>query len=207
MVKRRGPLKPGEPGTYTTSDSGAFEWIEDRKVPKYERIKAKFPYVEDRKAANINYSDPNLNREYRGKAPQPGPDYNNLTVKPPRDFSSQEYMFISDATNGGNVPEGYYGTSSGIFPIDFTPFTIGLPSDTPVIIGPELDVSNVSSGTAEFFVARYALIDNMQGILKYYPSGPDTGRFEWEILPEFDNPTEPDTRYPSGARRKRTFKY
>lgn len=189
--------------TESTDFSFADRYLEDRKIPKYIRIKAKYPLIEDRKAANIDYSSDELRRSYRGKVPQVPIDFNNLQTSPPDNLGMSQYKFISDAPNASNVPEGYYGTSSGIFPIDFEPFSIGIPTNIPITISE--DTPSVIPTSGEFF---YVLLDTYSNIkyTVYYPvdSGSRGVMMEWIIDPNFQNPTEPSVRYPKNGAYRRT---
>lgn len=180
--------------------------MQDIRFPQWERIQVNYPLIPDRSApGNIGYTDPVWRRTFRGDTPIPGLDFSNLTINPPKDLSSSQYKFISDAPNASNVPEGFYGTASGIFPIDFVPFTVGSPTDNPTTISGEVDPNTRSP--AEFIIAKNIITQDMDGLPKYVPVNPaGVGRFNWEILPEFNNPTEPEVRFPLGARRKHFFK-
>lgn len=188
----------------STDFSFADEYLEERKYGKWRRIQVGFPYSDDRAAGNIDYRSPDWHRSYRGTAPNPGADRNNLQIKDPEPLDSARYKYINPARNGSNVPEGYYGTSSGIFPIDFEPFTVGDPTDNPIMVDQEYQNSTPSG---EFFVGKNVQYSNPQGETEYYPvqSG-NPGRFNWEILPEYQAPTEPSVRYPMGARKRRFFR-
>lgn len=188
----------------TTDFSFADRYLEDRRTGKYWRIQIGFPWSDDRRAANIDYSDPYWHRSFRGKAPVYGPDWSDLDGGE-EDLSTAEYQFVSNARNGSNVPVGYYGTSSGISVVDFVPFTVGSPTDNPAVISG--DVGNSVSG--EFLIAKNVETSNIDGDQHpyYYTVSGNPGRFNWEILPEFQNPTEPEVRFPNGARRKKFFRY
>ena len=206
MTKRRKPA-PEE----TTNFSWAEAYIDDLKRGKYVRIQVGFPFVTgNRKAGgNVDYTNPRLNRSTRGRVPTEDLDLNNLSISKPRPLTSSEFLFINDANNGSNVPEGYYATSSGIFPIDFTPFSendpAGPPTDKPTVIK-NLDTKGEGSG--EFFIAKNIRLANMLGITEYYPVNPGgpVGMFNWEIIGEYQTPVYPQLRYPRGAKRKAFFK-
>ena len=202
----RGGLPPGPGPVDRTDFTFADRYIEDRKLPKYERIKAKFPLVEDRKAiSRIPFESDELRRSYRGKVPLVPIDYNNLSINPPDNLAQSKYLFHSDAPNASNVPEGYYGTSSGIYPIDFIPFSVGEPTEKGVTIN--LDYVPTQSISGEFY---FILYDNRQVIkeTQYYPNDSNSlgVMMEWKINPNFSNPTEPELRYPRGAFKKPYFK-
>lgn len=203
MAKRN---KGGEQST--TDFSWADRYLEDRKYSRYERIRVKFPRSYSRtEEGNINWKSDDNKRSYRGYLPGDTVDYNNLSIRKPLTSLDSKYRFVNDARNGSNVPEGYYGTESGIYPIDFIPFTVGEPTDNPRIISEEESINLPGSG-AEFLVARNVEADAMSPDIIYYPSYSGmVGRFEWNISPEFNNPTEPEVRFPVGARKKRTFRW
>lgn len=191
--------------------------MQDIRFPKWERIQVNFPLVPDRSACGkIEYTSEIENRWSRGRTPIPGLDFEHLTINPPKDLSTSQYKFTSDAPNASNVPEGFYGTSSGIFPIDFIPFSPGSPTvdwlttDNPVTItGGEIADPESSISGAEFVIGKNIITSKMDGILDYIPAnsgGLEVGRLNWEILPGFNNPTEPEVRFPLGARRKNFFK-
>jgi hypothetical protein len=184
----------------TTDFSFADNYIEDMRVPKWWRIKVKYPYVEDRNAiSRIPFESEELRRSFRGKVPQVPPDYSNLTTKKPETLADSKYLFRSSATNKSNVPPGYYGTTSGIFPIDFEPFTVGEPLNKGVIVNYDYSPETVYSGGEFYFV----MIDNYHEINKplYIPVHPDSLGVmpQWKFKPEFENPTYPKLRYPRGA--------
>lgn len=192
---------------YTTDFSFAERYIEDRRFPKWERVKVKFPLVEERDAPNwsMDYQDQYWHRSFRGKAPIPEYyAYDKLNTSELSDLSSSEYKFKSDANNGSNVPVGYYATSSGIYPIDFIPFTKGEPSDHPTYISEEDTVNSITSGV-EFIVGKNIKTPTMiTGSYPYrYLAGSNIGRFEWNINPNYETPTWPETRFPNGATRKK----
>jgi len=192
--------------TYSTDFSFADWYIEDRKKGKYWRVQVNYPYVNDRRAANIDYSAESERRTWRGSAPLVPQDRDKITIRKPFSFDSSQYLFISDANAGSNIPEGYYGTSSGIFPIDFIPFSQGTPTDNPVEVDGDFDNTTTSG---EFFIARNIETSQMLGIVPYYPLTGDgflPGRFEWDISPNFKTAVFPQVRYPSGAVRKRFFR-
>lgn len=202
----------GKPKGGTKEELTDFSWadryLEDRKFPKYERIQTKFPRSYSRtEEGNIDWYAEDYKRSFRGYIPGETVNYEDLSIRRPLTAMDGKYRFVNDAKNGSNVPEGYYGTESGIFPIDFVPFTVGEPSDNPRTITTDEDINMPGSGV-EFIVALNPESDRMIPENKYYPSySGNVGRFEWQILPEFDNPTEPQVRYPLGARKKRTFRW
>lgn len=204
MVKRRtGGEKP-----YKTDFSFADRYIDDRRVPIYVPIRAKFPLIEDRRAANINWNDQEpgspLHRSYRGNIPGPGVDHHDLGIGDPGDFSDGEYQFTSNAPNASNIPYGYKGTTSGIVPIEESDI-YGPSSDNPLTVNSEFENDAQS---AEFIVGMNIETSNMRGERYPYTGSyaQGVGRFEWE-LNGYISPTEPEARFPKGARRKRTFKY
>jgi len=191
---------------YSSTDSSWAEaWHEDVKFSKYERIKVKFPLIDDRKAVNLDYRSEDYARSYRGDLPGDGVDYANLSTRRPLTIMDAKYRYVNNAPNISNVPQGFYATESGIFPIDFVPFTQGPPSDNPNTITDFEDVSN--SPSSEFIIANNTRTESQRPKNDYiYSYNPNVGRFEWLIKPEFDNPTEPKVRFPNGAIRKRKFK-
>lgn len=191
-----------------TDFSFADEYLQERKTGQWRRIKVGFPYSDDRAAGNIDYKSQDWHRSYRGVAPNPGQDINNLQVKQPESLDSARYRYINSAKNGSNVPEGYYGTSSGISPIVEEPFSsfYGPPTDNPVTVDQDFDNTTISG---ELFIAKNTEYSNPQGETEYYPvnSGSlDAGRFNWTIKPEYQAPTEPEVRFPMGARRRSFFR-
>jgi hypothetical protein len=190
----------------STDFSFADEYLQERKTGQWRRIQVGFPYSDDRAAGNIDYSSEEWRRSYRGQAPNPGQDINNLQVKQPESLDSAKYRYINSAKNGSNVPPGFYGTSSGIFPIDFVPFSVGDPTDNPVMVDSTFE-NNVTSGEA--FIAKNVEYSNPLGENSYIPvdSGSlGAGRFNWEINPDYQAPVDPQVRFPMGARRRRFFK-
>jgi len=192
--------------TESTDFSFADDFIEDRRYYRWRRLQVKFPFIEDRSACgNIDFASEEQNRSFRGKVPHIPTDFSNLKTTRPETLADSKYKFRSDAPNASNVPEGYYGTSSGIFPIDFVPFSIGEPTNRPVTINYDYTPTTATSG--EFF---YVMQDNARDQIetKYYPmdSGSLGTMMEWKIDPKFDNPTEPNVRYPKGAFKKPYFK-
>lgn len=189
--------------TESSDFSFADRYLQDRRFPKWIRIKAKFPLVEgDRRVANIDYASDELRRSYRGQVPKIPIDFNNLTTARVETLGDSKYKFVSNAPNASNVPKGFYGTSSGIYPIDFEPFSIGLPTNIPIEINEDYKPESTVSG--EFF---FVLLDNYREIKQtvYYTvdSGSRGTMMEWEFDPLFQNPTEPAVRYPkNGAHRR-----
>lgn len=202
----------GKPKGGTKEERTDFSWaeryLEDRRIPKYERIRTKFPRSYSRtEEGNIDWYSEDYKRSFRGHLPGDTVDYENLSIRKPLTSMDAKYRFVNDAKNGSNVPEGFYGTESGIFPIDFIPFTVGEPTDHPRIVSSGESMNLPNSGV-EFLIGLNTDVDNMKGITPYYPSySGEVGRFEWEILPEFQSPTYPDVRFPLGARKKRTFRW
>jgi len=193
----------------STDFSFADSYIEERRTGKWRRIEVSFPLSDDRGASNIDYASEEMRRTYRGVIPNPGPDYNNLEVREPLNLASSKYRFLSPAVNGSNVPEGFYGTSSGIEPIVEPPFSefYGLPTDNPVIV--DKDFENTLTSGAEFIVAKNTAYSNPLGENDYIPNDPDSiaaGRLNWEINPNYQAPTSPNVRFPMGARKRAFFK-
>lgn len=204
MVRNpRGGLKVGETQTDRTDFSFADRYLEDRRKYKYWRIQVNYPFVPERSApGNIDFESEELRRSYREKIPHESIDMNNLTTSRTPTLKDMKYRFISDAPNASNIPEGYYGTSSGIYPIDFIPFSIGDPTNIPITIN--YDYKPVTTTSGEFY---FVLVDNYKEIINtvYYPlDQPSQGvMMEWQIQPSFDNPTEPTLRFPRGALRRK----
>lgn len=196
MVKK---IKEEE--TYSTDFSFAESYIEDLRFPKYVPIKVKFPLSDDRKAANINYLDDYWRRSFRGKIPFEYHSYTNLKKQPPKNFSSAENLFINKAPNTKNVPEGYYATSSGNFPIDFIPFQDGEPIDYPAYVDGETE----STLSGQFILLKNLPYKGINDTYRY-SYNPSIGRFFWDIKPEFQNPIEPELRFPNGAIKRKDFK-
>lgn len=188
----------------TTDFSWADRYLEDRRIPKYWRIKAKFPLVEDRKAANIDYYSEEMRREFRGSPPKEFYSYDKLDLPDPPDLSNAQFLFVNDAQNVSHIPEGYKATESGIEPDSSIPFTEGDTTDHPIVINSDFE-NNVISG--DIFLAKNIETANMNGELyPYYPSySGNVGRFEWEISQNYNTPIEPETRFPNGARKRRFF--
>lgn len=208
MVKYRGS---GDPKTYTTTDSFAYTYLEDRRVPKYVPIKVKYPLISDRRAANIDYTDPSWHRSFGGEIPLENIDYSSLTIVPPKDFSAAEFQYVSDANNGSNVPEGFMGTSSGIVPIIDPPFTSGGQHGEVQGNPAQVDAGfeNDLEGGADFYYASnietQAMKDKVDVVPQYYPLNPENpdSRFRWQINSDYQAPTEPQVRYPRGAQLRK----
>lgn len=197
-------LNPKEPKTESTDFTFADRYIEDRKHYKWWRIRVKFPLIDDRNAiSRIPFESEELRRSFRGKVPNVPIDYSNLTTRKPETLADSKYKFTSDAANINNVPQGYYGTTSGIYPIDFEPFTIGEVLNKGIVINQDYIPDLTYSGGEFYFI----LIDNFNKIkeTEYYPIDPDSQgvMMNWQIKPEFDNPTYPKTRYPRGAFKRK----
>lgn len=193
--------------TEKTDFSFAENYIEDRRVPRYVPVRAKFPLGDDRRAGNVDYTSELAHREFGRYKLSESVDYENLQVQPPKDYSLPRHQFVNTAPHSSNVPEGYYGTESGIYPIDFVPFTQGLPTDNPVTITELEDVATATG--AEFLILDNTRASNTSENFvetPYYPLGdPKTGRFEWTISPEYQAPVSPEVRFPNGARKNRKF--
>lgn len=182
----------------STDFSFADRYIEDLRFPKYIRVRTKFPLVEDRKAANIAYSSDEWRRSYRGETPGEYHPYTNLKVKNPPNLSSSEYIFINPATDRSYVPQGYEATSSGIYPTDCDPFSCGGYTNNPTEVNSNF--LNVAA-SGDYYVANN-LKSTIDGQSTYiYSYDPSVGRFEWDTI-GYQSPTEPNTRFPKGARRK-----
>jgi hypothetical protein len=196
----------------TTDFSWANLYIEDMRHPKYVRIQVAYPFKEkDRKAGgNVDYLDPRLRRSTRGRVPRADLDMNNLTVAPTPLLNSSKYLFINNANNGINVPDGYYATSSGIAPIDFIPFSKDDPTRGPPIGNPGVisDFKTQVNPPVEYFIGKNIRTLNMMNTTPYYPASPEvtSGLLEWEIKGEYSSPVYPQLRYPRGAKRKDFFK-
>lgn len=193
-----------QPTQTTTDFSFAERYIEERKYGKYVPIKVNFPYIDDRKAANIDFAAEENRRSFRGRPLLVQDPLSKLTVKGYKDLSSSEFLFINKARNGSNVPQGFVGTSSGIEPLTYVPFTQGPPSSTVVEVNQEFD-NSLESG--DIFVAKN--LEKLEESASYIPvdSGAyGVGRFNWNINPDFDNPTFPNLRFPLGARKKTFFR-
>ncbi len=191
---------------YRSTESSAYLFHEDRKFGRWQRIQVKFPLDTDRRSANIDWASEENRRTFRGRVPDVGIDYNNITTRPPKKYDDPSFQFVSDAKNGSNVPEGYYVTSSGLSPIDFIPFTQGAPVDDPTIVDPTFQNDKEST---EFFVANNVETENRAGDKHPYISDVDPipGRFAWELSPDYQAPTPPEVRYPKvGAFRKKFFR-
>lgn len=207
MVKRRGGLKPGAQLTVKTDFSFANEYLEERKYGKWRRIKVTYHQSYDRRAANINYESQTTHRTFRGSAPILPTSRDELTTQKPKNLNNPEYQFVSDAKDGTNIPEGYYGTVSGIEPIVVKPFTIpyyGYTTDNPTQV--DCNYQN-NTPQVEFMYGK-----NIETEYGYYPRYPfknsydeSVGKFEWWTSEEFDNPTEPELRYPKRGSKRRKF--
>jgi len=203
----RGGLPQGE--TFDRTDFAfADRYLPERRIPRYERIRVKFPFIEDRSALfRIPFESDELHRSWRGEIPKIPIDFNHLTIIPPFNLARTQYLFHSTAQNVNNVPQGYYGTSSGIFPVDFVPFSIGEPTEKAVIINLDYNADSTISG--EFY---FILHDNRQKIREslyypqgYYPNDPASlgVMMEWQISPDFQMPVSPQLRYPNQGAFKR----
>ena len=198
-----------EPNTTTTDFSWADQWIEDRRIPKYIRIQVKYPLTTDRKSGNVDFASQELHRTWRGKAPNVEFDPSNLSIQPTRDMYNQKYIYINPVPNVGHVPQGYRVTTSGMEPLpeDFVPFE-GDPTDNPTQVDCDFD-NSTTSGAGEFYYVKNVCTLNMAGDRYPYKHSydPNVGRLSWNIVPEFDNPTEPEVRYPKqGAKRAKKFR-
>ena len=196
---------------YRTIFCGADEYLEERRTGKFRRIEVKFPLDINRRAAgNIDYDSELNRRAWRGKNPTVGRPNDEKSIKGAYDLSDSEFIFVNDAPSTNNLPEGYIATPSGIEPLEDLPFTEGeqqgYATDNPVEINADFE-NNVTSG--EFFIGTNIETENRRGArypYRYYQPNPvyKDIRFNWTINPEFQNPTEPEVRYPKrGAKRNK----
>lgn len=206
MVKRREAAPE-----FRTIYSSADEYLDDRRKGQLWRVQVKFPLIEDRRAAgNIDYTNELNRRSWREKVPEVGRPNDQKSIKGAYELDDSQFIYVNDAPNGLNIPRFNIATSSGHEPLVDPPLTVGeqqgYPTDNPVEINADFE-NNVTSG--EFFIGMNIETENMRGYkypYRFYNSNPAYKdiRFDWQIKPEFDNPMEPNVRYPRrGARRNK----
>jgi hypothetical protein len=181
-----------------TDFSWAENYIDDRIYGRLKRIQVNFPLINDRKAAgNIDYSSDEEKRTWRGKVPEVGRKNTEKSIKGSYSLDESQFKYVNSAPNINNIPEGYIATVSGVEPLVDEPFTAGpqqgYPTDNPVEINEKFQ-NNVTSG--EFFIGMNIETEYPRYPYRYTTSGVTDNRMEWRISPDFDNPTEPEVRYP-----------
>lgn len=209
MAKR----KPASPSLYKTDLTGydmAF-YMEAIREPSWEKRPLKFPFVEDRDAANVDFGSDLERRNYYGEVPFPGPRegqgklYGKYTTRPSFDYSSGPNRYINRASQF-LLPDNVVATTSGLVELpdgtihpDWFAAPIG---NFDYISG---DVTNLSSGPQEHIMGRYpARLSRFDGRPdnEYYPVH-DTGDriprlfYSNNMNPSYQAPVYPNTRFSS----------
>jgi hypothetical protein len=198
-------LTPSEPKTTSSDFAFADRYLQDRRFPKWELMRPNFPFIPNRRAANIDFPSEEWRRTYRGVVPFDYYAYDQLKIIRPRNWMSTKYIFVNKVPIGNHIPQGYYGTSSGISPIDFMPFTVGSTSDNPTVISGIL--ADQDHQYSEFIIAKNTAFSGWTYYPKFIESYDHSiGKFEWKIKPSYQAPIWPQQRFPNGAVRYKYFK-
>jgi len=174
---------------------------------KLSRVKVYFPLSPDRKAAgNIDFASPLNRRTWRGEVPTIGVDMGDpAIVRPPRRLDSKEFLFINNAVPVKHVGPFEIATPSGIEPLINPPGTVdsqqGTTLNDPTVIRED---EFYGEGGGEFFIGSNINTEYMHEKRYPYKASSSTGRLQWELAKDFENPTYPGLRYPkTGARKKK----
>jgi len=159
MAKRR-----AAPKSLYVTDKFIFDldfYMEAIREPFWERRPLKFPFVEERDAANIDFESPLERRTYYGEVPFPGPRegqgqlFGNYTTRESFDFASGPNRFINSA-NYFTLPDNVVATTSGLF--ELPEGTIHPDWFAPAIGNFEYirrDLTNLEVSPQEHFMAKY----------------------------------------------------
>lgn len=210
MAKR--PVKPET----TTNRSWAERYIDKVRQGRFERVNVKYPRISDRRAAgNIPYTDKTLHRTWGGEVPQVGrPNNAKEETKGAFRLDEQKFQWSNKNPNKKKLGRLEIGTSNGIESLVEDPFTPGFqqgfPTDNPVKV---TDNYTPDHNEVEFIIGgSISQSENLKTKYQYkYPVDPNKttldNRIYWEISPDYQTPTAPQTRFPKkGAmRRKNSF--
>ena len=159
MAKRR----PASASLYK-SDKFVFDldfYMGAIRNPVWEKRPLKFPYVEDRDAANIDFLGESERRTYHGVIPKPGPRegqgqlFGNYSTRESFDFASGPNRFIN-STQLFTLPDNVVATTSGLF--ELPEGTIHPDWFAPAIGNFEYirrDLTNLEVSPQEHFMAKY----------------------------------------------------
>jgi hypothetical protein len=193
---------------FKTIYSWASEYIDERRKGLLRRVQVYHPLTEDRRAAgNVDFTADINHRTYKGEVPTLGRDADDPNKqRGPHRLDDSQFIRVSNAPNRKATGPFEIGTPSGIEPLINPPGTQDLQQGYATTNPTVVDDSFTNSGTpGEFYVLGPVTTENMTG--ERYPyrfNNPEAyskdTRMSWKISPDFENPTEPATRYPkSGA--------
>lgn len=209
MAKRK-----AAPASLYKTDKFVFDlgfYMEAIRNPTWERRPLKFPYVQERDAANIAYDSPMERRTYYGVVPKPGPRENNgdiysrYQIRDNFDYASGPNRFINTA-NYYRLPDNMIATTSGLYEVpegelhpDYTAPSIG----NYEYISQDITYQNI--GAQEVIIANYPFRQSRfdgRPDNEYYPAHTPSQRiprifYYNHTKPPYNAPTLPAQRFPA----------
>lgn len=211
MAKRK-----AAPSSLYRTDLLGFDmsfYMEAIREPTWEKRPIRFPFVEERDVANIEFDSPDWRRTYYGEIPFPGPRegegsiYGRYMTRSSFDYSSGPNRYVSQATQF-KIPDGYISTTSGFVALgdgEIHPDWFGDPiGNYSYISGKE---SNLGGEPQEHIVGSYpGRISRQDGRPdnEYYPVAGGPTRiprmfYASHSVPSYQAPTSPSSNYSTNS--------